>query len=417
MKRILIFVALLGFGIGESLAATTTASEGQVGIGITASFGDVGFFYNSLRPYGEWIQLDAGFYAWRPMQLRAGWRPYLYGRWAWTDYGWYWVSSEPYGWAVFHYGRWYYDDYYGWIWIPDRVWGPAWVEWRYNDDYLGWAPLPPYASFSFGIGIRFTRFWTAPFHYWNFVRYRHFGSASVYRQVVPVDDTRRLIGTTRSAGRYEVSGDRIINSGVDRQFVERQGFTRIKRVNVRETGNLGDRIVRDRSQGNTIEVYRPNRTDLERSPGQIDARRPDRGTSLDLQRIERPRGQTAAPTNRGDVERNSGIERASPVPRTDAPRSQQPNVDRQRVERGFEAPQSGTVERRKEERNPFPQREQIQRTPSRQETSRQSSVRQDRREAAPPRVKVETPRAAPKIKKESPRGSEPERRDGGRRRG
>jgi hypothetical protein len=391
MKRILILVALLGFGIGGSLAATTTTSEGQVGIGITASFGDVGFFYNSLSPYGEWIQLDAGFYAWRPMHLRAGWRPYLYGRWAWTDYGWYWVSSEPYGWAVFHYGRWYYDDYDGWIWIPDRVWGPAWVEWRYNNDYLGWAPLPPYASFSFGIGIRFTRPWTAPFHYWNFVRYRHFGSASVYRQVVPVDDTRRLIGTTRSAGRYDVDGDRIVNSGVDRQFVERQGFARINRVNVRETGNRGDRIVRDRSQGNAIEVYRPNRTDLERSPSQIDARRPDRATSLDLQRIERPRGETAAPTNRGELDRSSSIGRAAPATSAAPPGSQQPNV--------------------------APQRGQIRPTPSQQGMSREKSVNQGKREIAPSRTRTDTPRAVPRTKKESPRGSEPERRDGGRRRG
>jgi len=415
MKRILIFVALFGFGIGESFAATTT--DEQLDFGISASFGNVGFFYNSLRPYGEWIQLDAGFYAWRPIQMRVGWRPYLYGRWAWTDYGWYWVSSEPFGWAVFHYGRWYYDDYYGWIWMPDRVWGPAWVEWRYNDDYLGWAPLPPYASFSVSIGIRFTTHWAAPFHYWNFVRYRSFASPYVYREVVPVDYTRRLIGTTRSAGRYEVDGERIVNRGVDRQLVERRGYTRIDRVNVRETSSRGDRIVRDRNQGNILEVYRPNRSELERSPGRIDARRPDRGTSLDLQRIERPRSDGAMPTNRGDVDRNSGIERATPVPRTDAPRSQQPNLDRQRIERGFKSPQPGSLERRREERNPFPQREQMQRAPARQETSREKSARQERQEIAPPSLKKETPRAAPKIKKESPRGREPARRDGGRRRG
>jgi len=417
MKRMLILLALLGFGAGESFAATTATSEGQVGIGITASFGNVGFFYNSLRPYGEWIQFDAGFYGWRPMHVRANWRPYLYGRWMWTDYGWYWVSSEPFGWAVFHYGRWYYDDYYGWIWIPDRVWGPAWVEWRYNDDFLGWAPLPPYASFSFSIGIRFTTHWVAPYHYWNFVRYRNFTSPYVYRDVTPANYTRRLIGTTRSAGRYEVDGGRIINRGVDRQLVERRGSMRIERVNIRETSSRGDRIVREGTRGNVIEMYRPDRTELDRSPGRFDARRLDRGTSLDLQRIERPRGETAAPTDRGDVYRNSGVERATPVPRSDAPGFQQPNLDRQRIDRGFESPRPGTVERRREDRNPFPQREQMQRAPSRQETSRERSVRQERREVSPPRMRMETPRGEPRIKKESPRGSEPGRRDGGRRRG
>jgi hypothetical protein len=390
MKRILILIALLGFGIDESSATTTAASEGQVGIGLTASFGDVGFFYNSLRPYGEWIEFDAGFYGWRPLRMRAGWRPYLYGRWAWTDDGWYWVSSEPFGWAVFHYGRWYFDDYYGWIWIPDRVWGPAWVEWRYNNDYLGWAPLPPYASFSFSIGIRFTTHWTAPYHYWNFVRYRSFASPYVYRDVVSPDYTRRMIGTTRSAGRYEVDGGKIINRGLDRQFVEGRGSARIETVNIHETSNRGDRMVRDGSRGYAIEVYRPNRTELERTPARIDARRPDRATSLDLQRIERLRGESAAPANRGDVNRNSGVERAAPAPRTEAPRAVQPNLNRQR--------------------------EQIQRAPSRRETIRGKSVQPQRREVAPSR-KMATPRAAPKIRKESPRGSEPARRDSGRKRG
>jgi len=27
--------------------------------------------------------------------------------------------------------------------MPDDVWGPAWVEWRYDDEYIGWAPLRP----------------------------------------------------------------------------------------------------------------------------------------------------------------------------------------------------------------------------------------------------------------------------------
>ena len=72
------------------------------------------------------------------------WRPYSQGYWSYTDdYGWYWVSDEPFAWAVFHYGRWTYDEDDGWIWIPDTEWGPAWVTWRWSDDYVGWAPLGP----------------------------------------------------------------------------------------------------------------------------------------------------------------------------------------------------------------------------------------------------------------------------------
>jgi hypothetical protein len=103
-----------------------------------------GFFYSSLQPHGEWIELEDGFYVWKPNHIRRSWRPYLLGRWEWTNHGWYWMSHEPFGWVVFHYGRWYYDDYYGWVWIPGDEWAPAWVEWRYDSDYIGWAPLPPY---------------------------------------------------------------------------------------------------------------------------------------------------------------------------------------------------------------------------------------------------------------------------------
>jgi hypothetical protein len=281
MKRVILFILFLGICASQSLQARTSNESTQLAIGISASFGNVGFFYNALSPYGEWLELETGFHVWRPQHIRSGWRPYLYGRWRWTDYGWYWVSSEPFGWAVFHYGRWFRDDYYGWVWVPDRVWGPSWVEWRYDDDYIGWAPLPPYASFSFSIGIRFTTHWIAPIHYWSFVRHRHFNSPYIAREVVPVDYTRRLIRTTRSAGRYEVEGDRIINRGVDRSFIERRGNTRINRVDVREATERGERIIRDRSR-ERIEVYRPNRSELERSPERIDARRAERGTSLDL---------------------------------------------------------------------------------------------------------------------------------------
>ena len=95
-----------------------------------------GLFYGSLASHGEWIEMSYGS-VWRPHYTGHNWKPYSRGRWIWTDYGWYWNSYEPFGWATYHYGRWVYDDYYGWIWAPDDVWGPAWVEWRYDDDYIG----------------------------------------------------------------------------------------------------------------------------------------------------------------------------------------------------------------------------------------------------------------------------------------
>ena len=105
---------------------------------------DYSLFYDSLRPHGKWVEVDGYGYAFRPGQAeRPGWRPYVDGRWAWTDQGWAWDSNEPFGWACYHYGRWVQVSRHGWLWVPGREWAPAWVSWRYGDDCVGWAPLPP----------------------------------------------------------------------------------------------------------------------------------------------------------------------------------------------------------------------------------------------------------------------------------
>ena len=411
MKRLILTLTLLASAAGIASANHMNTAH-QLSVRISASFGDAGYFYGSLAPYGEWIELEDGFHVWRPVRMRRGWRPYLYGRWTWTDYGWYWVSSEPFGWAVFHYGRWYYDDFYGWVWVPDRVWGPSWVEWRYNNDYLGWAPLPPYASFSFGIGIRFTTRWVAPVHYWNFVRYRHFSSHSIGREVMSVEHSRRLIGTTRSAGRYEVNGDRVINRGVDRNLVERRGKMKVERVEVTETRNQGERIVRDRNR-ERIEVFRPGRTEFERTPERIEARRAERGTSLDLERIERPRREKEKTRGRDDVGQES---------RSNEGRGR---IDNRQEERKKKNEQEGEQINRMpptdQRRDGFPPRI-FERRESNSRDSEQPQVkrpspterrevlrerpRENRREVSPPQQRQRSePQRSPQ-KRESPRGSE-----------
>jgi len=426
MKRLMMTLVILGFSNATSVSAPPAPQD--LSVGVSASFGDADYFYGALSPYGEWLELDAGFYAWRPTHVRYGWRPYLHGRWAWTDYGWYWISNEPFGWATFHYGRWYSDDFYGWVWVPDRTWGPAWVEWRYNDDYLGWAPLPPYASFSLNIGIRFTAHWFAPHHYWNFVHYRHMTSPYVYREVVPVEYARRLISTTRSAGRYDFENGRVINRGIARELVERRGgYTRIDRLDVRESRDVGEKFVRDRSTSR-IEVYRPDRNSTDRTRQHIDARRVERGTSLDLQKIERRRdeSQTTEPRDVDRGRRTPGLETRPPQERVQQPETTRPRdegVQRRQEDRRIAVPQVPPVERkeierRKEDRYPFPKKDQVDRPRSNEQrnVAPEKSQRESRREVVAPRSRNEESRPAPSVKKESPRGSEQGRREGTRRR-
>ena len=149
-------------------------------------------FHEGLAPYGEWVSVRGYGQVWRPLRVAAGWRPYYYGRWEWTDEGWLWVSDEPWGWAAYHYGRWAFDGSYGWLWVPGYQWAPAWVSWRYSPDYIGWAPLAP------GFSVYVTSY---PVHYgwWNYVPCRRFVGHRVHDWARTGPGARDLFHATRPA--------------------------------------------------------------------------------------------------------------------------------------------------------------------------------------------------------------------------
>ncbi len=115
----------------------------------------VNTFYDSLSGYGSWTEVPEYGWCWQPSvaSVDPGWQPYAdNGGWVWTDSGWYWNSYYSWGWAPFHYGRWHRAGF-GWCWVPDTYWAPAWVAWRSSDSHCGWAPLPPSARWSAGVGL------------------------------------------------------------------------------------------------------------------------------------------------------------------------------------------------------------------------------------------------------------------------
>lgn len=233
MTRILV-LALLIAGAGQTAPAYDDDDDD----------GFFGVFYSELDPYGEWILVDHDLYAWRPLGIARGWRPYTVGRWMWTRYGWTWMSAEPWGWATYHYGRWYHDGFYGWVWLPGREWAPAWVEWRTGGDIIGWAPLPPYAHFSITLGISFSTRWVTPGDWWTFVDCRHMGAPSMHRYVYRPRYNERYLGRTRAAGSVRYHEGLVRSGGPERFDVERRG-----RVRVPETDIIGGREVRERASG------------------------------------------------------------------------------------------------------------------------------------------------------------------------
>ena len=161
---------------------------------------DGDFFTENLDPYGSWVEVAGYGRCWRPLGLSEGWRPYSEGYWAYTDAGWTWVSYEPFGSVVYHYGRWLRLTNVGWVWVPGREWGPAWVSWRYGDEYVGWAPLPPAARWRSETGIST---WVdvsagiGPGHY-QFCAVRDFGTPLLSRVIVSSANNSLFVQITQN---------------------------------------------------------------------------------------------------------------------------------------------------------------------------------------------------------------------------
>jgi hypothetical protein len=158
-------------------------------------------FQGALSPYGDWMVVGGLGRVWRP-HVAAGWRPYYYGRWEWTNEGWLWVSEEPFGWAAYHYGRWTHDDEYGWVWSPGYQWAPAWVSWRYSGDVVGWAPLGP------GVSVYVSTYPFVP-TWWTFVPCHAFVGGPVYRTAFAPGYTRRFYDQTTAAPPRSYPGRRM----------------------------------------------------------------------------------------------------------------------------------------------------------------------------------------------------------------
>jgi hypothetical protein len=134
---------------------------------------DEDVFYARLSPYGHWRWTPDYGRVWVPT-VAYGWRPYTYGHWVLTDWGWTFVSEDPWGWAAYHYGTWGYGPAFGWYWVPGRIWAPAWVSWRWGAGYACWAPIGP-AGFVYA--------WSSPA--WVVVPQQHFTRPIVGNVVAP----------------------------------------------------------------------------------------------------------------------------------------------------------------------------------------------------------------------------------------
>lgn len=242
---------LLGVTAGTGFAATSLSAGIHIGPSGQASV-DVGFFYDDLAGYGNWVQQPSYGWAWRPRSVASSWRPYQAGHWVMTDEGWTWISDEPYGWATYHYGRWYDDPDYGWEWIPGNQWAPAWVSWQEGNDYVGWAPLPPAVDFRTGVDLSVS---LGPDAY-VFVPERQFLAPRLNAYFVPRDECTRIFPSTRNITRYNDVNNRVFNQGVPVDRVQRAVGRAVPRYQIADL-NADQRHQGGRVAQNRVALFRP----------------------------------------------------------------------------------------------------------------------------------------------------------------
>ena len=239
------------------------ADQGNVDVDVDVGFGT---FERELAPYGNWTYHPRWGDVWRP-RVAVGFKPYFNGYWANTrEYGWMWISDDPWGDLTYRYGRWVFDPRDGWMWVPGYVWGPSWVVWRSGGGSIGWFPMPPddyygngpyrgnYASFYgyrdwYGPGFNNDTF----FSLWIFVGEDRFADRNYRNYVRPVREYNTLIVNTTEVTNYVTVNNYIVNRSVNVERIERASNRRIETVEARSVMKGRAAVVRPVAAGRQIE--------------------------------------------------------------------------------------------------------------------------------------------------------------------
>ena len=254
MARVRVAPIAIAILLLVSAGCASLGGESEYGSAAYPQYVDETIFYAQLDHYGSWVDVEPFGMCWTPDDVAWGWRPYSYGSWAYTDYGWTWISDEPWGWATYHYGRWLDDQYYGWVWVPGNEWAPAWVAWRYSPDWVGWAALPPDAEWG-SSGLSGYQGSAIPPEQWCFVHQRHFTDPDLRASMASSARNVTLLGRTKDATRYELRGGSPVNQGIDPAAIERASGRRVPQLTLVNAGEPQH----DKSQevtGTTVRMFK-----------------------------------------------------------------------------------------------------------------------------------------------------------------
>lgn len=373
--------ALLGIAIGCAPYVYVPASAPGPPPAPPATEVNVTFFYDALAPYGEWLWLSPEGWVWIPHTVPIGWRPYTYGHWVYSELGWYWVSDWDWGWAPFHYGRWSYHRHHGWIWLPGRVWAPAWVAWRSGDGWIGWAPLPPGVNWRVGVGLDLggvdLNVSISSFG-WCFVEEPRFLDTRIHRYVAPPARNVTLTRITHDVTHYTEVNHQVAVRSIEAERMQRVVGRPITPAPIQDLpqppATRSERVDRE-----GIRVYRPPvaQTPSAREPSPPQAAPEARESRADYERQVR------------DLERWAQ-EQQEKLDQTQRRETRQPpeGVPPQEVRERQEAEQKALRDQVKQQREVLDNREK-QRQDSAAE--RKSSTRKERTPVKPKREKPKPP--------------------------
>jgi hypothetical protein len=273
------------------------------------------FFHDNLAPHGRWVTVGSYGRCWYPVGVPAGWQPYTVGHWGWGDYGWTWISADPWGDWTYRYGSWTFQPPWGWVWVPGYVWAPAWVTWSYSDAYIGWAPIPP--TFSFAVGGYFGSPVVVSRNAYCFVPRRRFAAIDVHAVRVPVHENRTILAHSRHVTRFDVSRGIVRNEGLELRSVERSSAAKIQRVRASEARVAPARIEKAGTKNRRVSVAAPatTRTESRRVVREESVRRETRDTrKTDVRRepAAKPRRESAPDVRRAPEARRTDVRESAP---------------------------------------------------------------------------------------------------------
>ncbi len=202
-------------------------------------------FYDVLSPMGEWIQItkedvdedlnegegqayssltddDDLLFIWKPA-VTPSWKPYMNGRWEYTDHGWLWISADSWGNSTYNYGRWWNSAKYGWVWLPGYTWAPGWVRWKVSENSIGWAPLSPKAKWKSETGITEKNYkYKNNDNDWVFVNDINFANEINNTNVINPSQNSQLVKSSNNITDIRVENDKVINAGPDVSYIEKR---------------------------------------------------------------------------------------------------------------------------------------------------------------------------------------------------